>query len=1006
MKTFRAARAEKSGWIDPALFKALRWRHIGPFRGGRVTAVTGVPGEPGLFYFGAAAGGVWKTQDNGGHWTPIFDQVPDSSIGAIAVAPSNHQVIYVGTGEGALRNDITNGRGVYKSIDGGKSWTHIGLSDTGQIGELVVDPRNADIVLVAAIGHPFGPNSERGVFRSTDGGKSWKKVLYRDENTGAADVTYDPDNPDVVYASLWQVSMRPWGDTSSGPGSGLFRSQDGGRTWVELKGNGLPNGPLGRIGVSVSGADSRRVYALIEADWSDKLFGSPPIGEPDRGGLYRSDDGGEHWARTSDDSRIRNRPLYYGKVFADPRFADTIYIVNTAVLRSTDGGKSFAPAPFPGYDHHYLWIDPADPRRIISGCDVGASVSIDEGQTWSTYDNQPLAQFYHVAADNRFPYWVYGAQQDFGNIAIASYSSEGAIGPRSWYPAGGGEAGFVIPDPRNPMIIFSTTAEMIGRYDKQKEQWQNVSASTAPDPWGVGAELAHRFNWWSSPLMLSPHDPDVLYAASEMVWKSSDQGNNWTAISPDLTRNDKSKQQWKAIWGSYDAIVSLAESPLRKGLLWVGSDDGLINMTRDGGTHWTDVTPGGVAPWSFVSMIEPSRFNAEAAYVAIDSHRLDDWKPSGFKTADGGRTWVSIAGDLPEDAVVHAVREDPARQGLLYAATERGVFVSLDDGVHWQPLQLNLPATPIYDIMVKNDDLVVATHGRGFWILDNVTPLRQITAGAGAREAMLLTPKTAYMIGTQTFGGSTDAVGKNPPPGAAIDYVLTKRPQGEVTLDILDVHGALIRRLSSIEASKEQQAPQYVTDTVRSDKIPTEVGMNRVYWDFRTSDPEQVPGAYYYGGFARGVLVTPGRYMVRLNVDGRTYERPLTLAIDPRAAGREGANAERVALQSAVLKDIDRLHKAMNELRKRRPRTADQAHVGKMSVSASKLAQLAGEMDSIDAALVKVKTNSFATAYCFPHELEVYTSPRQQERALVDGLHQRVETALATWSSLRAELIK
>ena len=524
----RPAAAEvRSAPVDAALFKAMRWRGIGPYRGGRALAVEGVSGEPGTFYFGAAAGGVWKTIDSGATWKPIFDAMPIASIGAIAVAPSNHDVIYVGTGEGALRGNITFGDGVYKSTDAGKTWTNIGLRDSRQIGALIVDPNNPDVVLVAAIGHAFGPNAERGVFRSTDGGKTWKKTLYKDENTGAIDVTFDPHDANIVYAALWQVRRQPWNFASGGPGSGLYRSSDGGATWTQLRGNGLPDGILGRIDVSVSGADAKRVYAMIEAD---------------KGGLYRSDDAGQHWSRISDDGRIRQRAWYFSKVYADPKNADTLYVLNTGMLRSEDGGKTWNLVAATHGDHHGLWIDRADPRRIANANDGGASVSLDGGSTWSTQDNQPTAQFYHVAVDNRFPYWVYGAQQDNSNLAVASADDEGVIGPRSWYPAGGGECGFVLPDPRDASIIYSNSENYVSRYDKKREQVQDISAWPVDNSGHPAGELAHRFNW-TSPLALSPHDPDTMYVASEVVWKTTDHGNSWQIISPDLTRNDKSKQQ-------------------------------------------------------------------------------------------------------------------------------------------------------------------------------------------------------------------------------------------------------------------------------------------------------------------------------------------------------------------------------------------------------------------------------------------------------------------------------
>ena len=989
-----ATLADKTGLVDPSSYQAMRWRSIGPYRGGRVVTVAGVSGEPGLFYFGAAAGGVWKTENSGGRWEPIFDQVADSSIGAIAVAPSNHKVIYVGTGEGALRGrgSITYGRGVYKSVDGGKKWSHIGLSDTRQIGALIVDPRNPDIVMVAAIGHVYGPNAERGVFRSEDGGKSWKKVLYRDENTGAADITYDPHDPDIVYASLWQVRMQPWEDSARGPGSGLFRSKDGGKTWTELKANGLPEGPLGRIGVSVSGADPHPVYALIDAK---------------EGGLYRSDDGGEHWTRVSQDARIRGRPMYYAKIYTDPKSADTIYIPNTALYRSKDGGKSFDLVPT-GADHHGLWIDPADPRRMIAGSDAGASVSLDQGRTWSTYNNQPTGQFYHVAVDDSFPYKVYGAQQDNTSVAVASSDDEGKIGPHSWYQTGGGEAGFSVPDPRDPMIIYTSSWSVIGRYDKRRQRFQDIS------PWPLSARDVHlgepapRWNW-ASPLMLSPHDPDLLYAASEVVWKSADHGNSWTIISPDLTRNAKASVNL-----TYDTIAALAESPLKKGMLWAGSDDGLVHLSRDGGANWNDVTPKAMPEWGLVSMIDPSPFNPEVAYVAVDRHKLDDIKPYAFRTSDGGKSWTPITNGLPEGAFVRAVREDPKRRGLLYAATERGVFISFNDGGHWQPLQLNLPATPVHDLVVKGDDLAAATHGRAFWILDDLTPLRQITAGTGSHDVVLFAPQTAVRGGLlYTFLSSQpdpDPAGENPPAGALIHYVLKKKPQGEITLDILDEKGALVRHLSSTETVKEHQPPDFAArimpvngQVVPRNKVFTEAGMNRVVWDQRSNDPEQVPGAVYYGGTPHGVRVAPGKYTVRLTVDGKSYEQPLTLIADPRSSGKESAIAAKVAFQMAALNDIDRLHHAINELRTLRgSRDKANKRIAGEELLASRLAALAEEMDRIDQALVAVYTQSEAFGMAFAFELEADTSPTQQEERALENLHKRVEATLVDWSSLKA----
>ena len=978
---------------QPSDYSALHWRGIGPFRGGRALAVTGVPGDPRLFYFGAAAGGVWKTTDAGATWTPIFDGQPVSSIGAIAVASSDHRVIYVGTGEGALRGNITYGNGVYKSVDGGKSWAHVGLSDTRQIGALIVDPTNPDIVLVAAIGHAFGPNSERGVFRTSDGGKTWKKVLFKDDHTGAIDVTFDPTNPSIVYAALWEVRRQPWNFSSGGPGSGLYRSTDGGVTWSRLSGHGLPEGILGRIDVSVSAANPRRVFAMIEAK---------------EGGLYRSDDGGTTWTRVSDDGRIKQRAWYFSKIYADPKAVDTVYALNTGMLRSKDGGKTFGLVSATHGDHHGLWIDPTDPSRLINANDGGASVSLDGGSTWSSQDNQPTAQFYHVAVDQRFPYWVYGAQQDNSNLAVASFADEGVIGPRSWYPAGGGESGFVIPDPRDANIVYSNAENSFGRFDKRSEQTHDISPEPIDNSGHPASELAHRFNW-TSPLMLSPHYPDTLYAASEAVWKSSNHGQSWTIISPDLTRNDRSKQQasggplTKDITSVeyYDTIFALSESPRAKGMLWAGTDDGRVNLTRDDGAHWSNVTPKALPEWSTVSMIEPSPHDTQVAYVAVDRHKLDDIRPYAWKTADSGASWTSIAAGLPEGAIVHVVREDPVRRGLLYAGTETGVFVSFDDGASWRPLQFNLPTTPIHDLVVKGNDLVAATHGRSFWILDDVTPLRQ--AGGTSAGMVLYTPETAVRLHYPDQVDSRHPVGENPPSGAIIDYVLPAAPTGELTLDVVDSHEHVVRHLSSTTTTKEVQPPEWPDQIVPNDLIPAKAGMNRLVWDLRSDDPAQIPGAFYSGTQPRGPLVAPGRYELRLTANGVTRTASLLVAADPRVPGSDAAIAEKSALALATVADIDALHKAVNEIRTTRKSLAGRPPMAALDARAAKIEQ----------ALMQVNMKGSEANLAFPGMLnEQYatfaatldgadTSPTAQQRAMFKALHLRLTEQLAAWRQLR-----
>ncbi|MDE2110363.1 MAG: glycosyl hydrolase [Alphaproteobacteria bacterium] len=992
--------------VSESLFKAMQWRGIGPYRGGRALAVTGVPGDPYTFYFGAVAGGIWKTTDAGATWEPLTDHTAISSIGAIAVAPSNHKILYAGTGEGAPRGNITYGDGVYKSLDDGKTWTSIGLKDTRQIGALIVDPNNPDIVLVAALGHAFGPNTERGVFRTADGGKTWAKVLYKDDKTGAVDVTFDPHDSKIVYASLWQMRRQPWNFSSGGPGSGLYRSTDGGLTWTQLAGNGLPSGILGKIEVSVSGADSKRVYAMIEAK---------------DGGLFRSDDAGGHWRRVNDDGRLRQRAWYFSTIYADPKNVDTVYAENTGLFRSTDGGKTFKLLPARHGDHHGLWIDPTDPDRMIDGSDGGASISFDGGKTWTTQDNQPTAQFYHVAVDNRFPYYVYGAQQDNTSIAIASRDDEGAIGPRDWYDVGGGECGFVIPDPRDPDIVYSDAENMIFRFNKHTEQTRVISVWPLEAAGHAASDLAHRFNW-TSPMILSPHNSDTLYVGMERLFKSTDDGNSWTAISGDLTRNDKSKQYasggplTKDITSVeyYDTIFAIAESPLKKGLLWVGTDDGLVQLTGNDGATWTNVTPHDMPAWSTISMIEPSHFSAGTAYVAVDRHKLDDIRPYVFKTTDEGKSWTRIDVGLPDGAVVRAVREDPKDRNLLYAATETGVFVSFDAGRHWQSLQLNLPRSPVRDLVVKGDDLVVATHGRSFWILDDVTPLRQMAAASAAKGAFLYVPETTYRL---YYPDSVDArppVGQNPPAGAVIDYVLPSKPIGEVTIDILDAKGHLVRHLSSKASKESEQPPEWPDEVHPSKTLPTNAGMNRFVWDLRYDDPAQIPSAFYEGLPPRGPIVLPGTYTLKLAYGGRTQTATLTVARDPRVHGPQTGLDQKFALSMEVYRDQDALHRAVNDIRDVKAKLAAlQKTPNAKPALLTESKAIADQAEQIEDVLMQVHAKGSEANLAFPDMLneQIYafaaqledadTAPTVPERTTYAALHTQLGTQLAAWAKLK-----
>ena len=999
--------------VDPALYSAMKWRQIGPFRGGRVEAVSGVPGDPATWFFGSVAGGVWKSTDAAVSWRPMFDGQKIASIGSIAVAESDHNVVYVGTGEACPRGNITYGDGVYRSNDGGRSWLHLGLRDSQHIGAIAVDPKNADIALVAALGHVFGPNEERGVFRTADGGRTWQKVLYKDADTGAGDVVLDPGNPSVVYASLWQMRRQPWHFSSGGPGSGLYKSVDGGLTWKQLTGHGLPAGNLGRIGLTVAGGGSGRVYALIEAQ---------------EGGLYRSDDYGNSWTLVNNDHRFRQRAWYFSHVFADPSSPDVVYVANTGLFRSNDGGRSFDLLPAPHGDHHAMWIDPQNPRRLIESSDGGASVSVDGGASWSPPYNQPTAQFYHVATDNHWPYRVYGAQQDNTSVAIASRSDEGVIGRQDWYTVGDGESGYVVPDPKDPEIVYSNSeGGLITRYDRRTDNRRDVSPYPL-DVSGHGAEFLKHRQQWTEPLIVSQYDSNVLYTASQYVLKSTDQGRSWHSISADLTRDDKSKQ--KPSGGDitlditsveyYDTVFALGESPRQRGLLWAGTDDGLIHLTRDDGASWQNVTPKDMPAWSMVSVIEPSPHDAATAFAAIDRHKLDDFKPLIYRTHDYGKSWSRIVAGIPDGAYVRSVREDPVRQGLLYAGTELGVYFSVDDGAHWQPLQLNLPPAPVHDLVVKSGDLVAATHGRSFWILDDLSPLRQ-AAGVRVDElSHLYRPATAVRLHIPEQVERRLPVGDNPPPGAIVDYYLRSAaaPDEEVTLEFLDGSGKLLKRFSNHKPKDAYDQPAEWTDRVAAaDTIPAAAGANRFAWDFRRSDPTPIPGAVYSNDGPRGPIVRPGAYQVRLTVRGSSQTAPLEIVLDPRLAGQVGdkdlAELEQLAL--ATSDDIEALHRTVNQMRDTRAKLQtlqkwsadDTAAKPVIAAGDALLAKLA----SIEEQLLQVKLAASEDSLRYPimlnEKLNTFSSvldsewaPTEPQREVYALLHGELATQLARWQEL------
>jgi len=860
--------------VEPSTYGGLKWRLVGPFRGGRVITVAGVLSQPNTYYFGAVGGGVWKTADGGNTWDPLFEKQPVSSIGAIAISDSDPNVIYAGSGEACIRGNISYGDGVYKSTDAGKTWTNVGLRDTRHIGAVIVHPTDPNTVYVAALGHTYGANTERGVFRTRDGGKSWEKVLYLDDRTGAIEVEFDPKNPHVLFAAMWEGWRTPWTLNSGGAKDGLYRSSDEGTTWKRIEGNGMPEGPLGRIGVSVSGADSNVVYALIEAK---------------KGGLYRSDDGGEHWALINTDHRFRQRAWYFTHVWADPKNVETVYIANTGLYRSSDGGKTFQRLQAPHGDHHALWIDPNNPSRMINGNDGGATVSVDGGKNWTTQNNQPTAQFYHVAADNDFLYRVYGSQQDNSSVSVATRTDHGYIGAGDFMPVGGGESGFVVPDPRNSNIVYADDeGPFFTRFDRATGQAQSIQ-EWPEDISGHSASVQKYRYTWTMPIVISSHNPDVIYHASQFVFRSNDAGNTWTEISPDLTRNDKSKQQdsggpiTKDQYSVeyYDVVFALAESPKQENVLWAGTDDGLLQLTRDGGKNWSNVTPKEVPQWSTISLIDASAFDPAIAYVAVDAHKVDDFHPYIFKTNDFGKTWSKIIGGLPDNSYVHAVREDPARKGLLYAGTETGVWVSFNDGANWQPLQLNLPNTPIHDLIIHNDDLIVATHGRSFWVLDDIGPLRQLTPAISSEPAHLFAPSTAIRTRIGHRERRRFAIAENPPQGAILYYWLKEKPKEPIKLEVLDDQGKLLRSENSV-VKKEVEQPTEFDEEPDITHIPAEAGLNLFVWDLRCQMPMKIPKAIYDNGKPAGPLVLPGKYQVRLTVDGKSYAEAIEIKMDPR----------------------------------------------------------------------------------------------------------------------------
>jgi photosystem II stability/assembly factor-like uncharacterized protein len=1001
--------------VPDELFNSMSFRLVGPHRGGRVTAVTGVPGDPMTYYMGSTGGGVWKTTDAGIKWRNVSDivrtlepedqprimgqidptlaeaevvrepvgGVPEGpkverragdafgvgSIGAVTVAPSDPNVVWVGTGSACPRGNVSPGDGVYRSTDAGDSWRHMGLEEAGQIGRIIVHPTDPNIVYVAALGHIFGPNPERGVYRTVDGGLSWSKVLFVSDEAGAVDLAMDASNPRVLYAATWQARRSPWNMVSGGPGSGLYKSTDGGNTWLKLT-RGLPEGDLGRIAVAVSPAFPKRVWAQVEHD---------------EGGLFRSDDGGAKFRRVNTNRELRQRAWYYTHLEADPVDANTVYALNVGFWKSVDGGESFRPIRTPHGDNHALWINPENPLNLIEGNDGGANISFNGGRSWSVQSNQPTSEIYRLTVDDQQPYWLYGGQQDNTAVAIPSRTSDGGIDRRHWYAPAGCETATVAVDPRNPKITYGGCyGGSINRFDRELGYQQEIMAWPQMAVGQQASDLKYRFQW-NAPIRLSPHDPTVLYHCSNVVHRTTDEGSTWEVISPDLTRDDKSKQGYagEPITRDntgvevYGAIFAFEESPHQQGLLWAASDDGLVHISRDNGSTWNDITPAGMPEWGTVNVIELSAHDPGRAFIAVHRYRTDDFTPYVFRTDDYGASWARLtdgANGIPADHFVRVVREDPERRGLLFAGTEFGLYVSIDDGSSWQSMQLDLPVTPITDMAVKRGDLVVATQGRSFWILDDLSPLRQLTADVADSEPHLFDPRDAVGWADGGGRGFGDA-GKNPPYGAIIHYTLPggfdEGDASEVVLEILDADGEVLRSMSS--TTPEKRAPsiwqKLFPEFFEPALLDARPGANRWVWNLRLADAELLPDAVLWGS-ASGPRVPPGSYRARLTIGDWSDTAGFEVGGDPRQDIDPRAIVERYELASEIWRELTRSHGLIEKIRSVREQVAALSNLVDDEEVASMVDEITDDLDGIEAQLRQVELESSQDMLNFPPQLD------------------------------------
>jgi photosystem II stability/assembly factor-like uncharacterized protein len=1026
--------------FEPAQFKALQWRDIGPYRGGRSAAVDGIPTQRNVYYFGSVGGGVWKTIDGGVSWKPVSDGFFGGSIGAVAVSEWDPNVVYVGTGEKTVRGNVSHGDGMWKSTDAGKTWTHTGLKDSRHIPRVRIHPRNPDLVYAAVLGHLFGPSQERGVYRSKDGGRNWERVLFANENAGAIDLAMDPGNPRILYASTWRVRRTPYSLESGGEGSALWKSTDGGDTWKNISRNkGLPKKNLGIIGVSVSRSNTQNLYAILEAE---------------DGGVFRSRDGGDTWEKTSDSRDLRQRAWYYTRINADPQDEDTVYVLNVRFHKSKDGGKTFSAIATPHGDNHDLWIDPNDPQRMIESNDGGANVSTDGGRSWTGQDNQPTAQFYRVTTDNSFPYRILGAQQDNSAVRIRHRStSGGGIGPRDWEETAGGESGHIVAKPDDPDVVFGGSyGGYLTMVNHRTDEFRDVNP-WPNNPMGHGAEgAAERFQW-NFPLLFSMHDSKRLYAASQHLWTSSDGGAKWERISHDLTRNDKSKMgpsggpitKDNTSVEYYGTIFAVAESPLDPGLIWTASDDGLVHLTRDGGRTWANVTPKGAPQWIMWNSIDPSPFDKGTMYLAGTSYKSDDFRPYLYRTSDSGATWTKITTGIAGDHFTRVVRTDKRRKGLLYAGTERGMYVSFDDGASWQSLQLNLPIVPITDLAIRNDDLIAATQGRSFWILDDITPLQQLDASAMKKNAHLFTSRSTWRTG----GFVSERVrnqGRNLPAGVLVNYWIhpSVKTGTKVKLAFLQQDGTVIRELEGevkpppppVDAKEQKDPPAEPEKKIavkseggeqeaktsepeekdpkaekekEKNKLPDSVpGFNRYAWDLRYPEAKKFEGLVLWGGGTDGPRVPAGTYTARLTVGEETTTVPLQLKQDPRSSASQADLDAQFQFLLGANRKLSEIHEQIERIREVRTQLTDlRKRVAKDSPIVEAAKALDKKMTAVEEALYQTKNRSSQDPLNFPIRLNDKLAsvadsasagdfaPTAQHRAVYAQLVTEIDTELA-----------